>query len=212
MNKKQIVALLAKMFGKEETAAQDSETYEQVVDLVSLLLNPKEDPAQKQVINESNANVVQLANLLNGLQDKKQEPPKALYEDGFYKDGNFDLSKITDAGLKDALTDYLGKQSAKDNQRFIDDAFNAELAKRSLAIDKELFSKIIDLSKVTVTDGKVTGMTEAFDALKDKGVYKAQTSSPLLQGFNPVQNKETSASGTINSLFAAAQAEAEMNN
>ena len=112
------------------------------------------------------------------------------YSEGFYNNetGAFDLSKISDATLKGALEDYTAKQAAKETQRIIDAAYETELAKHNLAIDKEVFRKVIDLSGVTVKDGKAAGIEEAFNALNDTGVYKAQPANPLNSGFKPAEN------------------------
>ena len=123
---------------------------------------------------------------------KTQEAPKA-FEEGFFKDGKFDLDKINDATLKSALTEYTTAVQAKENQHVIDNAVKAELGKRHLAIKEDAFMKLLDLSKVKVDGDKVTGVTEAFDALKDSGVYKSAPTSPLNQGFNPMENKNTGA-------------------
>lgn len=218
MRNKQIVALLMKLLGKEDSSEgsgnKDDKMYDDVAELLTLVLGQQADPSTQANVNSSNSDVIKLAGLLSTLMANKETPETQVekaYGDGFYKDGAFDLSKITDEGLKAALTDYIGKQAAKDNQRLIDDAFAEELKNRTLSIDKELFTKLVDTSKVEVKDGKVTGMKEAFDALNDKGVYKGKASSPVTQGFNPVQNKEVNPITTANSLFAAAEAEAELN-
>ena len=186
-----------------------------LVGLVNTLISQQSSPQTQQQVNQGNADLVKLAAMLSPLL-KDNSQPKALYEEGFYNNetGEFDIGKITDEGLKNALSDFTSKQAAKDTQRIIDAAYNEELSKRSLAMDKELFRKVIDLSKVTVSDGKVTGMTEAFDALKDKGVYKAQPGSPLTQGFKPVENPNgnaMAATGGIGLYQAAAMEEENYN-
>ena len=133
-----------------------------------------------------------LAALLAPMLTKTQEAPKAV-EEGFFKDGKFDLDKINDASLKSALTEYTTAVQAKENQHVIDNAVKAELGKRHLAIKEDVFMKLLDLSKVKVDGDKVTGVTEAFDALKDSGVYKSAPTSPLNQGFSPMENKNTGA-------------------
>ena len=128
----------------------------------------------------ANSDITTLAALLAPMLTKTQEAPKA-YEEGFYKDGQFNLDKIKDLSLKEALTEYTSAVAAKEQKRKIDDAVKTELGKRHLAIKEDVFMKLLDLKNVKVDGDKVTGVTEAFDALKDSGVYKGAPSSPLNQ-------------------------------
>ena len=121
-----------------------------LVGLVNTLISQQNSPQTQQQVNQGNADLVKLAAMLSPLL-KDNSQPKSLYEEGFYNNetGEFDIGKITDEGLKNALSDFTSKQAAKDTQRIIDAAYNEELSKRSLAMDKEMFRKVIDLSKVT---------------------------------------------------------------
>ena len=135
--------------------------------------------------------------------------PKWSLEEGFFEDGKFNLDKINDASLKSALTEYTTAVQAKENQHAIDSAAKAELSKRHLAIKEDAFMKLLDLSKVKVDGDKVTGITEAFDALNDSGVYKSAPTSPLNQGFNPMENNNTGAVTLgAGGLYAAAAEDA----
>lgn len=139
----------------------------------------------------------------------KQPEPKAPYEEGFYVDGKFNLNKINDKAFKDAISDYLKINQAKDNQRLIDDAYQAELKTRKLGISESTFKKVIDLSGVKVIDGKVTGMKEAFDALNNEtGIYK-KASNPIYEGFNPVDNKSAEQSTMFQSFDEVSAAHME---
>ena len=206
MNFKQLMEMLKNLGVKVEDAPdgdqqqsqqqqqqqQQQTDFTQVADLIKAITSLQQGTQTQQQVNQNNSDVAALAALLAPMLTKTQEAPKA-FEEGFFKDGKFDLDKINDASLKSALTEYTTAVQAKENQHVIDNAVKAELGKRHLAIKEDMFMKLLDLSKVKVDGDKVTGVTEAFDALKDSGVYKSAPSSPLNQGFNPMENKNTGA-------------------
>lgn len=171
-----------------QQAAGNPETA-QLIGLVNTLLAKMGDAQASSQVDNSDSDVVKLADILARAMPQVQTPTEP-YTEGFYNNetGAFDLSKISDATLKGALEDYTAKQAAKETQRIIDAAYETELAKHNLAIDKEVFRKVIDLSGVTVKDGKAAGIEEAFNALNDTGVYKAQPANPLNSGFKPAEN------------------------
>ena len=204
MNFKQLMEMLKNLGVKVEDAPegdqqqsqqqqqQQQTDFTQVADLIKAITSLQQGTQTPQQVNQNNSDVAALAALLAPMLTKTQEAPKA-FEEGFFKDGKFDLDKINDASLKSALTEYTTAVQAKENQHVIDNAVKAELGKRHLAIKEDMFMKLLDLSKVKVDGDKVTGVTEAFDALKDSGVYKSAPTSPLNQGFNPMENKNTGA-------------------
>ena len=199
MNFKQLMEMLKNLGVKVEDAPdgdqqqqQQQTDFTQVADLIKAITSLQQGTQSQQQVNQNNSDVAALAALLAPMLTKTQEAPKA-FEEGFFKDGKFDLDKINDASLKSALTEYTTAVQAKENQHVIDNAVKAELGKRHLAIKEDAFMKLLDLSKVKVDGDKVTGVTEAFDALKDSGVYKSAPTSPLNQGFSPMENKNTGA-------------------
>ena len=203
MNFKQLMEMLKNLGVKVEDAPdgdqqqnqqqnQQQTDFTQVADLIKAITSLQQGTQTPQQVNQNNSDVAALAALLAPMLTKTKEAPKA-FEEGFFKDGKFDLDKINDASLKSALTEYTTAVQAKENQHVIDSAVKAELGKRHLAIKEDAFMKLLDLSKVKVDGDKVTGVTEAFDALKDSGVYKSAPTSPLNQGFNPMENKNTGA-------------------
>ena len=203
MNFKQLMEMLKNLGVKVEDAPEEDQQqsqqqqqqqtdFTQVADLIKAITSLQQGTQTPQQVNQNNSDVAALAALLAPMLTKTQEAPKA-FEEGFFKDGKFDLDKINDATLKSALTEYTTAVQAKENQHVIDNAVKAELGKRHLAIKEDAFMKLLDLSKVKVDGDKVTGVTEAFDALKDSGVYKSAPTSPLNQGFNPMENKNTGA-------------------
>lgn len=201
MNFKQLMEMLKNLGVKVEDAPegdqqqnqqQQQTDFTQVADLIKAITSLQQGTQTPQQVNQNNSDVAALAALLAPMLTKTQEAPKA-FEEGFFEDGKFNLDKINDATLKSALTEYTAAVQAKENQNVIDNAVKAELGKRHLAIKEDMFMKLLDLSKVKVDGDKVTGVTEAFDALKDSGVYKSAPTSPLNQGFNPMENKNTGA-------------------
>ena len=202
MNFKQLMEMLKNLGVKVEDAPdgdqqqnqqqQQQTDFTQVADLIKAITSLQQGTQTPQQVNQNNSDVAALAALLAPMLTKTQEAPKA-FEEGFFKDGKFDLDKINDASLKSALTEYTTAVQANENQHVIDNAVKAELGKRHLAIKEDMFMKLLDLSNVKVDGDKVTGVTEAFDALKDSGVYKSAPTSPLNQGFNPMENKNTGA-------------------
>ena len=203
MNFKQLMEMLKNLGVKVEDApdgdqqqgqqqSQQQTDFTQVADLIKAITSLQQGTQTPQQVNQNNSDVAALAALLAPMLTKTQEAPKAFEED-FFKDGKFNLDKINDASLKSALTEYTTAVQAKENQHVIDNAVKAELGKRHLAIKEDAFMKLLDLSKVKVDGDKVTGVTEAFDALKDSGVYKSAPTSPLNQGFSPMENKNTGA-------------------
>lgn len=199
MNFKQLMEMLKNLGVKVEDAPegdqqqqQQQTDFTQVADLIKAITSLQQGTQTQQQVNQNNSDVAALAALLAPMLTKTQEAPKAV-EEGFFKDGKFNLDKINDADLKSALTEYTAAVQANENKHAIDNAVKAELGKRHLAIKEDMFMKLLDLSNVKVDGDKVTGVTEAFDALKDSGVYKSAPSSPLNQGFNPMENKNTGA-------------------
>lgn len=196
MNFKQLMEMLKNLGVKVEDAPEDGQQqqqtdFTQMADLIKTITSLQQG-TQSQQANKNNSDVAALASLLAPMLAKTQEEPKA-FEEGFFTDGKFNLDKINDATLKSALTEYTSAVQAKENQHPIDDAVKTELGKRHLAIKEDMFMKLLDLSNVKVEGDKITGVTEAFDALKDSGVYKSAPTSPLDQGFNPMENKNTDA-------------------
>ena len=214
MNFKQLMEMLKNLGVKVEDAPEESQQqqqtdFTQMADLIKAITSLQQG-TQPQQLNQNNSDVAALAALLAPMLTKTQEAPK-VFEEGFFTDGKFNLDKINDATLKSALTEYTSAVQAKENQHLIDGAVKTELGKRHLAIKEDMFMKLLDLSNVKVEGDKVTGVTEAFDALKDSGVYKSAPTSPLNQGFNPMENKNTDAISVGiggSGLYAAAAADA----
>lgn len=219
MEFKKLIEMLKNLGVKVENIPEENQQqdFTQMAELIKAITSMQQNNNNNNDSNSQNTNnnqaassdITTLAALLAPMLTKTQEAPKA-YEEGFYKDGQFNLDKIKDLSLKEALTEYTSAVAAKEQKRQIDDAVKTELSKRHLAIKEDAFMKLLDLKDVKVDGDKVTGVTEAFDALKDSGVYKGAPSSPLNQGFNPMENKNTDAvsiGAGGSGLYAAAAAD-----
>ena len=127
------------------------------------------------------------------------------------KTGLFDLNGIEDAELKAVLKLANDTVKTNNNKAAIDKAIENKISTLKLAkgISNNLIKKSLDTTNIKVNDdGAVTGVDEAFDALKksEAGLFVAenenkQGSNPLLEGFNPVQG--VGENNTFNSFAEA---------
>lgn len=123
--------------------------------------------------------------------------------------GLFSLEGIEDAELKAVLK--LANDTVRANANIalvakaIDDKLNS--IKVAEGISKDIISKLIDRSNIKVADGKVSGVDEAFEALKtnNAGLFAKENkeSNPVLEGFNPAPVTNT---GRVPNSFAEALA------
>lgn len=187
-----------------------------ILEMAKLLTTQLTQSAAQPVAQPVTQPVVQpdLVTLLASLQQQSNQTqqPQVFkpYEDGFYTDGKVDMSKVSDPQLKEVLGDLTTKNEKEAANRLVEEAYNAELATRKLAIAPEAFRKLVDLSGAKVVDGKVTGIKEAFDAHNEtQGIYK-QTRTALDRGTNPITkvpgNQADMLSGYTAKSFAEAQA------
>lgn len=127
------------------------------------------------------------------------------------KTGLFDLAGIEDAELKAVLKLANDTVKTNNNKAVIDKAIDNKIStlKLTKGISNNLIKKSLDVTNIKVNDdGQVTGVDEAFDALKksEAGLFVAenenkQGSNPLLEGFNPVQG--VGENNTFNSFAEA---------
>ena len=127
------------------------------------------------------------------------------------KTGLFDLAGIEDAELKAVLKLANDTVKTNNNKAVIDKAIDSKISTLKLAkgISNNLIKKSLDVTNIKVNDdGQITGVDEAFDALKksEAGLFVAenenkQGSNPLLEGFNPVQG--VGENNTFNSFAEA---------
>ena len=110
--------------------------------------------------------------------------------------GLFSLEGIEDAELKAVLKLANDTVRANANSALITKAIDDKLNSIKVAegISKDIILAVLDRTNIKVTDGKVSGVDEAFEALQQSntGLFKPDgkedISSPILEGFNPVQN------------------------
>lgn len=115
--------------------------------------------------------------------------------------GLFDLDSTDNEELKTLLKGVNENVINKNNKSLIDKAVSDKLGAVKLhkGISADFVRKNLDLSGVSVQDGKVVGVDEAFTALQKEqaGLFVAskQESSPLLEGYNPIKNNSYDISG-----------------
>lgn len=110
--------------------------------------------------------------------------------------GLFSLEGIENEELKEVLKLANNNVRAKENSQLIAKAIDTKIGSIKLAdgISSDVILAVLDRSNIKVTDGKVSGVDEAFEALQksNTGLFKPDgkedSSSPILEGFNPVQN------------------------
>jgi len=117
-------------------------------------------------------------------------PKKPVVLEGWYNSTTrtIDESKVTDPDVLASLKLINDVNTKMMNDRLIADAVSAEIASHKATVSAATLQKVLDLSKVTVVDGKVTGVKEAVTALKstEPKMFQANPSgSPLTEGFNP---------------------------
>lgn len=133
------------------------------------------------------------------------------------KTGLFDLKGIEDADIKAVLqraNDYTVKTA---NNVKIEKAFNEKLSglKIRKGITNEVIKKMINFDDVKVDGDKVVGLDEAFETLQKEqsGLFVQRNqseSNPMLEGFNPVQNNDSSSA--LNASLASLAASLGGNN
>lgn len=121
-----------------------------------------------------------------------------LFEDGWFDEttGKVDFDKIKNEEALSAIKVLTGKYQAEKEQRLINDSLNDTLKEYSLNVSEDTLRKVLDTSGVKIDDeGKVVGVKEALESLKksEPGFFKdkEKESSPLNEGFNPVDKQTT---------------------
>ena len=127
----------------------------------------------------------------------KEEVVK-IFEDGWYDEasGSVNLDKIKNVEVLSAIKFITEKYQAEKEQRMIADSLNDELKNYSLNVSEDTLRKVLDTSGVKIDkDGKVIGVKEALESLKasEPNFFKdkEKESSPLNEGFNPVERQST---------------------
>lgn len=133
------------------------------------------------------------------------------------KTGLFDLKGIEDADIKAVLqraNDYTVRTA---NNVKIEKAFSEKLSglKIRKGITDEVIKKMINFDDIKVDGDKVIGLDEAFETLQKEqsGLFvqrQQSESTPILEGFNPVENNDSSSA--LNASLASLAASLGSNN
>lgn len=133
------------------------------------------------------------------------------------KTGLFDLKGIEDADIKTVLqraNDYTVRTA---NNVKIEKAFSEKLSglKIRKGITDEVIKKMINFDDIKVDGDKVIGLDEAFETLQKEqsGLFvtrQQSESTPILEGFNPVENNDSNSS--LNASLASLAASLGSNN
>ena len=130
-------------------------------------------------------------------EENKEEVKKSMAVPKYNpQTGLFSLDNIENEELKAVLKLANNTVIANANSALIAKAIDDKIANIKIAdgISKDVLLAVLDRSGIKVTDGKVSGVDEAFEALQKSniGLFKSDgkedISSPILEGFNPVQN------------------------
>lgn len=152
-------------------------------------------PADDNKETEKDSKVDSDTNEAEASKDATEETK--IFIDGWFnnENGEIDLSKINNSEARSAIELLQNHLNAEKESRLIADSLNDELKNYSLNVSDDTFRKLLDTSNIKVTDGKVTGVKEAIEALKtsEPTMFKDVTkeSNPLNEGFNPVEKTLT---------------------
>lgn len=104
--------------------------------------------------------------------------------------GKIDITKIKDETVANALNEIVQFQVKQENDAKIGEALAVAIKNENIKVTPEFLIKALDTTGITVADGKVTGIQDSIDKLKqaEPGLfgYKAKKTSPVMEGFNPV--------------------------
>lgn len=139
--------------------------------------------------------------------EEAEEKP-AMFSEGWFnrETKEIDASKINNPEALEAIQMMQAEFNAERESRLIAESLNDELKNYSLNVSDETFRKVLDTSNIKVTDGKVTGVKEAIEALKtsEPTMFKdmAKESNPLNEGFNPVEKATTTDPKSFSQAFS----------
>lgn len=151
-----------------------------------------EDNSTEQEVKDTLKEAVPVEKKEEIKEVKKMVVPKYDTKTGLFTN----LEGIEDAELKAVLKLANDTVKANANSALIAKAIDTKLGSIKLAdgISSDVILAVLDRTNIKVTDGKVSGVDEAFEALQksNTGLFKPDgkedISSPILEGFNPVQN------------------------
>lgn len=147
--------------------------------------------------NEQSENKTEGIKNENLQEENKEDNMAVIFEDGWIDtSGKISFDKIKDEAVSAEIKKLYDIIEAERGQRAISDSLNASLKDYQLNVSVDTLRKVIDLSGVKIDEnGTVNGIKEALEALKttEPGFFKNKEteSSPLNEGFNPVERKST---------------------
>ena len=149
-------------------------------------------------------------------ENTKEDNRMPVFNEGWFNPQTmtFDPTKIADEATRNALQTVADAIRENNNALAIERAINDQIARSNIAVSPETFRKCLDTSGIKIgADGKVTGVVEAFEALRksDAKLYNevSKENSPLNEGFSPVN--KTNASNNFKSFTEALEAEKALN-
>lgn len=195
---KALVGLIEKVIeAREQAKAEDIDDEEDIED------EDVEDIEDEEEYIEDEEDIEEIEEI------KKEDTTVAkIFNKGWFnkETGEIDFNAIGDENVRKAFKLVLKTQkSISDNKSLIDNEIKAQLKDNyQLNVSESTFNKLFDRSKISVgSDGKVSGIKEAFEALakEEPNVFKAvkggakggvkggeqKVNSPLSEGFNPVR-------------------------
>ena len=148
----------------------------------------EEETSDKETVEDNNEEAT----------EEKTEAVIKIFEDGWYDEtsGSINLDKIKNEEVLNAIKLITDKYNEEKNQRMINDCLNDTLKEYSLNVSEDTLRKVLDTSGVKIDkEGKVVGVKEALESLKksEPGFFKdkEKESSPLNEGFSPVEKQTT---------------------
>lgn len=147
--------------------------------------------------------------------EKKEDEPVSIFGEGWLdkSTGKIDTSKITNKEVADAFNTLAQVYSGKTEQQKLDKEIMAAVKKEKLAVKPETVVSLLDKTSIKLVDGKVYGVDTSLEALKksEPGLFKnkGKATSPLTEGFDPV-NKAYTDSVAPRSLMEAVAMESAM--
>lgn len=163
-------------------------------------LDNKETPEQKE--NPDNNAGSKPEN-----KESEEQEQMVIFEDGWFNNetGALDLNKVKNAEVAEALKVVNARYVAEKQKRLLSDAIGDELKNYSLAVTEDTLRKCLDLTNVTVKDGKVIGVKDALESLKkaEPGFFKdkEKQDNPLNEGFNPVEKTNNNVISSFSQAF-----------
>lgn len=135
-----------------------------------------------------------------GLEEKTgvETTPKAavpVIEEGYLNDDcTINTDKVHDESVVKAMNDLV----LQIRSLMIDNALNAAVKDQKLAVGVDTIKRLLDMTKITIAKDKVLGIKDALEALKvsEPVLFKAMTSNPINEPFNPVK-KDLTIAGAI---------------